>query len=166
MDQRIAKVVELMRGNLRFGLTPEALAQVVNLSPSRLHQVFKDETGVSPAKYLKTLRLERAKELLEGSFLSVKEIRVMVGFGDESHFARDFKKHFGLTPTQCRARHSSGDRGGGGAVAAVTSSPAPAHEDPGGDPATAPRDAEDGRDPAAPTSDDLDVLAFALPAFG
>lgn len=98
-------MVELMRGDLSRGLSLEALARAVNLSPSRLHNVFKSETGLSPARYLKKLRLERAKELLEESFFSVKEIRVRVGIGDESHFVRDFKKAYGLTPTEYRARH-------------------------------------------------------------
>jgi hypothetical protein len=114
---------------------------------------------MSPAKYLKVLRLEQAKTLLEESFLSVKEIRVRVGFGDESHFARDFKTHFGLTPTQYRARHLSNDRGG-----VAVSASAPEHTD-GADPARA-CETDDGRDTAAPASDDDDALAFALPAFG
>lgn len=105
MDQRVFKVVELMQSDWRLELTLEALAQAVNLSPSRLHQIFKNETGMSPAKYLKTLRLAQAKELLETSFLSVKEIRGRVGINDESHFVRDFKNAYGATPSQYRARH-------------------------------------------------------------
>ncbi|HEX9919470.1 MAG TPA: helix-turn-helix domain-containing protein, partial [Pyrinomonadaceae bacterium] len=70
--------------------------------------LFKAETGSSPARYLKALRLERARELLETTFLSVKEIRALVGFNDDSHFARDFRATYGLTPQQYRERYHLG----------------------------------------------------------
>jgi AraC-like DNA-binding protein len=105
MDQRVITVIELLRHNLDREWPIQELARAVNLSPSRLHQLFKEQTGVSPAKYLKVVRLEHAKGLLETSFLSVKEIRNKVGIRDESHFMRDFRSAYGLTPTQYRARH-------------------------------------------------------------
>lgn len=58
-----------------------------------------------PAKYLRLLRMQEARELLETTFLSVKEIRTRVGFGDESHFMRDFKKACGMTPAQYRQEY-------------------------------------------------------------
>jgi transcriptional regulator GlxA family with amidase domain len=47
--------------------------------------------------------LQKSKELLETTFLSVKEIMVAVGFADLSHFVRDYKQQFGETPSQTRA---------------------------------------------------------------
>jgi AraC-like DNA-binding protein len=105
MDQRVFAVIELLRHNMEREWPIQELTQAVNLSPSRLHQLFKEQTGVSPAKYLKLVRLEHAKGLLESSFLSVKEIRNKVGIRDESHFMRDFRNAYGFTPTQYRARH-------------------------------------------------------------
>ena len=58
---------------------------------------------MSPIKYLKLLRMEKAKHLLETTFLSVKEITYRVGINDDSHFVRDFKKAYGTAPTQYRA---------------------------------------------------------------
>jgi len=78
------------------------MAQVVNLSPSRLRYLFKKETGTAPGHYLRTFRLERAKVLLETTFLSVKEIIGSIGVNDQSHFIREFKKSYGLTPAQYR----------------------------------------------------------------
>jgi AraC family transcriptional regulator, arabinose operon regulatory protein len=103
MDQRIQIILMLMSDELRRAWTPTELAAVVNLSPSRLQHLFKQETGTTPARYLRALRLERAKALLETSLLSVKQIMHNVGIKDRSHFEREFKRAYGLTPAQCRA---------------------------------------------------------------
>jgi len=107
MDYRIQRVIFLMEEGLHQGRSASSLAKDVNLSNSRLHQVFKEETGLSPAKYLRLLRMQQAKELLETSYLSVKEVMVRVGVMDESHFVRDFKKTFGCTPAKYRERFLS-----------------------------------------------------------
>ena len=56
-----------------------------------------------PIRYLRLLRMERAKNLLESSFLSVKEIAFQVGLNDESHFVRDFKSTYGFSPALYRS---------------------------------------------------------------
>ena len=113
MDYRVKKVIALMKEYLHRGWPASRMAQFVNISPSRLHQLFKDETGLPPAKYLHQLRMEQAKELLEASYLSVKEVMARVGVTDESHFVRDFKKSYGCTPAKYRERFRSGHRNDG-----------------------------------------------------
>jgi len=93
-----------MRRDLRAKRTLNDMARLVNLTSFHFCHLFKAETGNSPAKYLKALRLERARELLETTFLSTKEIRSLVGLNDESHFARDFRAAYGLSPQQYRER--------------------------------------------------------------
>lgn len=93
-----------MKKYLHLGWPAGKLAQYVNISPSRLHQLFKDELGLPPAKYLHHLRMKQARELLETSYLSVKEVMRQIGVTDESHFVRDFKKSYGLTPAKYRQR--------------------------------------------------------------
>lgn len=105
MDARVQNVVTLMRRDLRAKLTLNDMARTVNLTSFHFCHLFKAETGQSPARYLKALRLERARELLETTFLSVKEIRSLVGLNDESHFARDFRAAYGLTPQQHREHY-------------------------------------------------------------
>jgi YesN/AraC family two-component response regulator len=53
---------------------------------------------MTAAQYLKSLRMERAKQLIDSTFLSTKEIMQRVGMKDESHFVREFKKIYGLPP--------------------------------------------------------------------
>lgn len=88
-----------MRDNLDRELPLVELAQYVNLSPWRLCHLFRTDTGMPPIKYLRQLRLEAAKQLLEVSFLSIKEITYKVGINDESHFVRDFKRMYGMPPS-------------------------------------------------------------------
>ncbi|MFN2517038.1 MAG: helix-turn-helix domain-containing protein [Pyrinomonadaceae bacterium] len=107
MDYRVQKVIALMQEHLHQGQSASSLAKDVNLSSSRLHQVFKEETGLPPATYLRLLRMKQAKELLETSYLSVKEVMGRVGVTDESHFVRAFKKTYGCTPAQHRERFMS-----------------------------------------------------------
>lgn len=102
VDQRVEKVLQVMRDDLRRELSLTGLAHSVNLSVWRLSHVFRAEVGMSPIQYLKILRIEKARHLLETSFLSVKEITHIVGLKDESHFVRDFKKAYGLSPTPYR----------------------------------------------------------------
>ena len=102
MDQRVERVIALMTNDLRRGFRLSKMAQSVNLSPTRLSYLFKSEIGSPPARYLRTLRINDAATLLASTFLTVKEIMVRVGFSDESHFVRYFKRSYGMTPTQYR----------------------------------------------------------------
>jgi len=98
----------MMRDDLRRELSLAGLAQSVNLSVWRLSHIFRSDVGMSPIQYLKFLRMEKAKYLLETSFLSVKEITHRVGLNDESHFVRDFKKVYGLPPANYRLLFKEG----------------------------------------------------------
>ena len=82
------------------------LADSVNLSASRLRLLFKAETGLTIQQYVKRQRLQRAQELARTTFLRVSEIADLLGFDDVSHFVRDFRLMFGVTPeTYRRAAH-------------------------------------------------------------
>ena len=107
MDPRVQKTQQMMRDNLQRELSLSKFARSVNLSVWRFCHVFRSEVGMSPIQYLRFLRMERAKHLLESSFLSIKEIGHLVGLKDESHFVRDFKKAYGLSPKCYRALFNS-----------------------------------------------------------
>lgn len=117
MDKRVEKIIEMMRDDVRGELSLTEFAQSVNLSVWRLCHIFKSDVGLPPIKYLRLLRMERAKGLLESSFLSVKEIAFQVGLNDESHFVRDFKATYGHSPAIYRSqfkRNGSGNGNGNG----------------------------------------------------
>lgn len=78
------------------------LAQLIHVSESRFIHLFKQEMGMSPLKYINTIRLHKARELLEGGECSVMEVAALVGFSDYNHFGRMFREKFGYTPVQAR----------------------------------------------------------------
>ncbi|HEY0171803.1 MAG TPA: AraC family transcriptional regulator [Pyrinomonadaceae bacterium] len=102
MDQRVRTLAAFMQDNFYQPLIRDELARVVNLSPSRLRHLFKEATGITLAEYQRNVRMKRAKTLLETSLLSVKEIMASVGAHNKSHFISDFKKLYGMTPTEYR----------------------------------------------------------------
>lgn len=106
----------MMRDDVRGELSLAEFAQSVNLSVWRLCHIFKSDVGMPPIRYLRQLRMERAKGLLESSFLSVKEIAYQVGLNDESHFVRDFKTTYGYTPALYRSnfKNNGSDNGHNG----------------------------------------------------
>lgn len=113
MDQRIQTAISLMETHLNRELSLEEMAQSVNLSSSRLRHLFKAETGVAPAQYLKEIRLRRAQELITTTFLSMKQVMSSVGVHDTGHFAKDFKRFYGVTPAEYRHRHRDLNAGSG-----------------------------------------------------
>jgi len=102
MDYRVSAVIALMERHLDQKTSLRELARSVQLSPSRLRHVFKAETKITPTQYLKLLRMREAKKIIEATCFAVKEAMIRVGLSDKSHFERDFKQAFGLTPAQYR----------------------------------------------------------------
>src|SRR5260370_13790580 len=105
MDQRVHAVIAFMRENLHRRLSVQEITQTVNLSPSRLREVFKKETGTSLVRYLRNLRMQQARDLLETTFLSVKEIAAKGGHNSVGQFPRNFQQAYCQTPSPHRARH-------------------------------------------------------------
>lgn len=104
MDSRVEIALLLIQEHYRDKLTLQRMSREVHLTKEHFSRLFRAETGCSPAKYLKVWRMKKAKDLVENTLLSVKEITHEVGVNDESHFVRDFKHAYGLSPRQLRLR--------------------------------------------------------------
>lgn len=107
MDRRIETALGIIRDELHRNLPVRELARQVHLSRWHFIRLFKAETSFSPKRYVCNLRMMHAEELLNQSFLSVKEIAASLGFEDRSQFSRDFKKFSGCAPTKFRARRGT-----------------------------------------------------------
>jgi AraC-like DNA-binding protein len=103
-DRRVQEAADLLRTSAFVApVRINEIAAMLHISRSHLAHLFKKELGMAPTQYVRVLRLRKAKDLLESTFLSVKEIMAVVGFADLSHFVRDYKQQFGNTPSQTRA---------------------------------------------------------------
>ena len=111
MDHRVSHILNLLSRSVERQWTISEMAREVGLSVPRFHELFKKEIGSTPLTYLRKRRLQHVGELLrkDGEFRTIKEIAYSVGISDESHFTRDFKKEFGMTPTVFR-NHSLRNR--------------------------------------------------------
>lgn len=96
--QQIRQAIDYLNAHLAQDISLDQLAQTVNLSSSHLRRLFKQATGLAPHQYLLKLRVNRAKELLLTGSFSVGEVAMQVGFADQSHLHRHFKRVFGVTP--------------------------------------------------------------------
>ncbi|HEX7057984.1 MAG TPA: response regulator [Bacilli bacterium] len=80
----------------------EAIAERFGLSPFYISKIFKEQIGINYIDFLTESRIEKAKNLLANSELSLKEITYQIGYNDPNYFSRVFKKVCGVSPTEYR----------------------------------------------------------------
>lgn len=101
-DDEMDKAINYIKNNYRENYTLEELSRFVNLSPSYFLKKFKKRTEHSPIQFVKMIKLERAKFLLEQSHESVGAIMEQLGFFDAAHFSKIFKQRYGHSPRKYR----------------------------------------------------------------
>jgi two-component system response regulator YesN len=84
------------------GLSISDISGYLHMSASHVCTIFKQETGDTINNYLTAYRLNKAKQYLRETLLTVAEISVKVGYRDNSYFGRIFRKHIGMTPNDYR----------------------------------------------------------------
>src|SRR5882724_6492694 len=103
----VRKVEEYIEANWDKPIDIDAMAQVANVSARSLFREFKRDRGYSPAAFVKQVRLNRAKEMLEqADGPSIIQIAYKCGFQNPGHFAKDFKLAFGELPSEALKRLS------------------------------------------------------------
>src|SRR5581483_1302767 len=95
---RIAEAIERLRKDFNQPLHIEDLAQELGMSVSGFHQHFRAVTAMSPLQFQKQLRLQEARRLMLGEGLDAASAGYRVGYGDASHFTREYKRLFGAPP--------------------------------------------------------------------
>lgn len=86
-------------GGFMENISLEDLCRLTGLSKYYLLRSFTKQKGISPYSYLETIRIDKAKKLLEQGILPI-DAALQTGFTDQSHFSNFFKKFIGLTPKQ------------------------------------------------------------------
>ncbi|MEA4972290.1 HTH-type transcriptional activator RhaS [bioreactor metagenome] len=92
-------ICEFLEKNYMKNITLNDLSRLTGLSKYYLLRSFTKEKGISPYCYLETIRIDKAKKLLEQGVLPI-DVALLSGFTDQSHFSNFFKKFIGLTPKQ------------------------------------------------------------------
>jgi AraC-like DNA-binding protein len=95
---RIARAIELLRKDFDKPQRITSLARQLGMSVSGLHHHFKAVTAMSPLQFQKQLRLQEARRLLLAGDVDAATAGYRVGYGDPSHFSREYKRHFGRAP--------------------------------------------------------------------
>jgi len=85
------------------------ISRFLEMSPSYLSKTFKSEIGETFTEYLTKLRMNKALQLLDDTNLKVYEIAQEVGYNDQTHFSKAFKKQYGVSPSDFRNQHGWGD---------------------------------------------------------
>jgi AraC-like DNA-binding protein len=100
----VTQAVDFIHDNYAGGLSLSDIAAAAHLSPFHLSRIFKKATGVSPHRYLLQVRVNSARSLLAAGAggRSLAEVAAAVGFADQSHLTRHFKRMLGVTPKQMR----------------------------------------------------------------
>jgi AraC-like DNA-binding protein len=96
----VEKARSLLENNMTDPPGLETLAAAVGMSLSKLKQVFPLVCGLPPYAYLRQVRMEQARRLLDHRGLSVTEAALEVGYSNLSHFAKTFAAHYGINPSQ------------------------------------------------------------------
>ena len=101
-SDRIHHALDYARRHLSQPLSVDDLAQAAHLSPRKFSRVFTAETGQSPAKAVEGLRLEAARQMIEGSRRPLEIVARETGFRDRRHMREVFMRGFGITPQAVR----------------------------------------------------------------
>lgn len=96
--RKIDPIIETHYSNPEFKVTQ--LAEMLFMSRSQLLRNMKDACGESPSEYLKSVRIRKAKELLNNGEQNISEIAYATGFNSLSYFSFSFKENTGSSPTE------------------------------------------------------------------
>lgn len=101
-DKRIAKALHHLHDSPQNNWTLEKMGKEIGMSRAAFAKRFKELVGQPMFEYLTLLRIQRAKELLQGTGLPLYEVASQVGYESDLAFAKTFKKRIGITPTRYR----------------------------------------------------------------
>ncbi len=102
IDFRVRKSLRLLDDGLGEGIEFDSVARDAGLSRPHFYKLFRENTGVTPALYANTMRVERALDRLTASQTSITDIGFELGFSSQSHFTHFFAANVGIAPTLYR----------------------------------------------------------------
>ena len=104
----IKKVCGYVDQNLAQDISLEQAAEYAGVSSFYLSKLFKEEKGETFINFITDKRLEKSRQLLAETQLSIKEITAQVGYNDQNYYSRIFKGKYGLSPKEYRKNNPTG----------------------------------------------------------
>jgi transcriptional regulator GlxA family with amidase domain len=103
---KLSQVIQMMENNLEEPISPSILAKDVGMSTRQLERLFRRYLNRSPKRYYMEIRLQKARNLLMQTDMSVINVALACGFASPSHFSKCYRAHYETTPYRERGAHA------------------------------------------------------------
>ena len=104
---KLSQVIQIMETNIEEPISPSILARDVGMSTRQLERLFRRYLNRSPKRYYMELRLQKARNLLMQTDMSVINVALACGFASPSHFSKCYRAHYDTTPYRERGSHAA-----------------------------------------------------------
>ena len=104
---KLSAVVQMMEDNIEEPISPSVLATDVGMSTRQLERLFRRYLNRSPKRYYMELRLQKARNLLMQTDISVINVALACGFSSPSHFSKCYRSHYNITPYRERGSQAA-----------------------------------------------------------
>ncbi|NNE51412.1 MAG: GlxA family transcriptional regulator [Sulfitobacter sp.] len=104
---KLSQVIQMMENNIEEPISPSLLAKEVGMSTRQLERLFRRYLNRSPKRYYMELRLQKARNLLMQTDMSVINVALACGFASPSHFSKCYRAHYDTTPYRERGSHAA-----------------------------------------------------------
>ena len=104
---KLSQVIQIMEANIEEPISPATLARDVSMSTRQLERLFRRYLNRSPKRYYMELRLQKARNLLMQTDMSVINVALACGFASPSHFSKCYRAHYDTTPYRERGSHGA-----------------------------------------------------------
>ncbi|MFQ1702620.1 GlxA family transcriptional regulator [Loktanella agnita] len=104
---KLSRVIQMMELNIEEPISPAILAKDVGMSTRQLERLFRRYLSRSPKRYYMELRLQKARNLLMQTDMTVINVALACGFASPSHFSKCYRSHYDTTPYRERGSHAT-----------------------------------------------------------
>ncbi|SFD55358.1 GlxA family transcriptional regulator [Roseovarius indicus] len=104
---KLSQVIQMMEANIEEPISPAILAKDVGMSTRQLERLFRRYLNRSPKRYYMELRLQKARNLLMQTDMTVINVALACGFASPSHFSKCYRSHYNTTPYRERGSQST-----------------------------------------------------------
>ena len=104
---KLSRVIQMMEQNIEEPISPATLAKDVGMSTRQLERLFRRYLSRSPKRYYMELRLQKARNLLMQTDMTVINVALACGFASPSHFSKCYRSHYDTTPYRERGSHAA-----------------------------------------------------------